>query len=126
MKVLVDTSIWIEFLKNNHLYFSVLRNLLENQNILALECVFGELLQGSKNTHETDVIISYWNNLPHVVIDNLFIVSGQYASTNKLISKGIGLIDAAIIYSAKQYEAKVWSLDKKLLSFLKKEEIFFY
>lgn len=124
MKVLVDTSIWIEFFKNNHLYFSVLRNLLENQNILALECVFGELLQGSKNTHETDVIISYWNNLPHVVIDNLFIVSGQYASINKLISKGIGLIDAAIIYSAKQYEAKVWSLDKKLLSVLKKEEIF--
>ena len=62
--ILADTSIWIEFLKNHNPYYTTLRNMLENQNVLTLECVFGELLQGAKNIHETKIITSYWNNLP--------------------------------------------------------------
>jgi len=124
MKVLVDTSVWFEFLKSNQPYFTALRDLLENQNVLALECVFGELLQGAKNIHETNIIISYWDNLPKVEIYDLLIESGKHSAANKLISKGVGLIDSTIIYSAKHYKAKIWSLDKKLLSILKKEDIF--
>jgi predicted nucleic acid-binding protein len=124
MRVLVDTSVWIEFLRRNERYFFTVKGLLENRNVVALECVFGELLQGAKNQRESDVIISYWNNLPKITIDNLLIESGKYSSEHKLISKGIGLIDCAIIVSAKRLKAKIWSFDRKLLSILRSEDIF--
>jgi PIN domain. len=124
MNVLVDTSVWIEFFKKNENYFFALQGLLENRSVLALECIFGELLQGAKNKRESEVIISYWDNLPKITIDNLLIESGKYSSEHKLVSRGIGLIDCAIIISAKQFEAKIWSFDKKLLSILKSEDIF--
>lgn len=40
------------------------------------------------------------------------------------MSKGIGLIDAAIIIAARSKDCQIWSLDKKLLSCLKQKEIF--
>ena len=50
--IILDTSVWIEFLKNNPEYFSKIEYLLENQQVLAVECIFGELLQGEKNKSE--------------------------------------------------------------------------
>jgi predicted nucleic acid-binding protein len=50
--IILDTSIWIEFLKNNSDYYSKVKDLLENRKVLAIECVFGELLQGAKSKRE--------------------------------------------------------------------------
>jgi predicted nucleic acid-binding protein len=106
MKIIVDTSVWVEFLRGNPLFFSRLQELLENQNILTIDCIFAELLQGAKDKRERDIN------------------AGIYSSEHKLISKGIGLIDCVIIISSYQYRAKIWTLDKKLLNILKKEEIY--
>ena len=124
MKIIVDTSIWIEFLKGNSLFFSYLQDLLENQNVLVIDCIFAELLQGAKDKRERDVILSYWNNLPKVDIIDIYINAGIYSSEHKLASKGIGIIDSVIIISCHHYKAKIWTLDKKLQNMLKKEEIY--
>lgn len=123
--IIVDTSIWVEFLRNNSLYFSAVQELLENQNVLTIECIFAELIQGAKDKRERDIILSYWNNVPKVEIENVYINAGIFSSENKLISKGIGLIDSVIIISSNHYKAKVWTLDKKLQRVLKKENIYY-
>jgi predicted nucleic acid-binding protein len=124
MKIIADTSIWIEFLKGNPIFFNPLQELLEKQSVLTIDCIFAELLQGAKDKRERDIIISYWNNLPKVAIPDLYIKSGIYSSEHKLISKGIGLIDSVIITACHFYKAKIWTLDKKLLNYIQKEEIY--
>ena len=122
--IVIDTSIWIEFFKNNTEYRTTVKNLLEGQKILAVECIFGELLQGAKNKREKDILFSYWENLPKCEREDIWIKAGIFSSENKLISKGIGLIDCVILLSAKNSNAKIWSLDKKVNSILKKDEKF--
>ena len=120
--IILDTSIWIEFLKQNQKFSKVVQELLEDRKILAVECIFAELLQGSRNNQEREIIINYWKNLPKVINENLWIDAGIYSSEKKLFSKGIGLIDCVIIQSTKKNNAKLWSLDKKLNSMLRKDE----
>ena len=122
--IVLDTSVWIEFLKNNPEYFSKVKYLLENRQVLAVECIFGELLQGAKNKREVEIISLYWESLPKVKTENGWIQAGIYSSVNKLTSKGVGIIDSYIITAARNNNARIWSLDKKLNSLLKKEEIF--
>ncbi len=120
--IILDTSIWIEFLKNNPEYYSKVKVLLENRKILAIECIFGELLQGAKSKREIEIISLYWENLPKAIIENRWIEAGKYSSINKLTSIGVGIIDSFIIITARKVNAHIWSLDKKLNSLLTKEE----
>jgi len=120
--IVIDTSIWIEFLKHNHQYFPEVKNLLEKQRVLAVECIFGELLQSAKNKRERELLVHYWENLPKCSDKNIWIEAGIFSSENKLFSKGVGLIDCAIIISARKSSSQVWSLDKKLNSLLGREE----
>jgi len=124
--IVIDTSVWIEFLKQNPLYASKVDELLENSEVLAIECIFGELLQGARNKREKRIITDYWRSLPKCSQENVWIEAGDYSSENKLFSKGIGLIDCAIIVSARKHQAKVWSLDKKLNNILEEDEKFEY
>ena len=120
--IVLDTSVWIEFLKQNPDYYSKIKFLLENQQILAIECIFGELLQGTRNKREREIISLYWENLPKSDHDNVWIEAGLFSSENKLISKGIGLIDCVILLTARKNNYKIWTLDKKIMSLLKNEE----
>jgi len=120
--IIPDTSILIKFLKNNPEYYSKVKDLLENRKVLAIESIFGELLQGAKNKREIKIISLYWENLPKAIIENGWIEAGKYSSINKLTSIGVGIIDSFIIVTAKNVNAPVWSLDKKLNSLLNKKE----
>lgn len=122
--IIVDTSIWIEFFKNKKNVFSILNQELECQNVLAIECVFAELLQGAKNQREINIISEYWNNLPQIEESGLWIAAGQLSAKNKYFSKGIGLIDVFLIACTRKTKSKIWTLDKKLKSVLKVEEIY--
>lgn len=124
MKVILDTSIWIEFLKHNVHYYEHVQELLESLNVIGLSCIFGELLQGTRNNPERTIIKAYWDHISKVNEHDLWIKAGMLSSLNKLFSKGIGLIDSVIIVAAQENNAKIWSLDKKLLSVLHKKEIF--
>jgi len=83
--IILDTSIWIEHLKSNQNYFPVICKLLENGEVLAIECIFGELLQGVKNKNEKEIIRKYWEHLPKRNYENIIIESGEYSADNKLL-----------------------------------------
>ena len=122
--IIADTSVWIEFLKGNEPVFRRMQTLLENREIIALEPVFGELLQGAKNKRERQVIIDYWKNTPRIDESELWIVAGLYAGEKKLFAKGVGLIDAYIIVASLKTNARVWTLDEKLNKVLQPEFIY--
>ena len=71
--IVIDTSVWIEFLRQNPLYASKVDVLLENREVLAVEFIFGELLQGAKNKREKKIITDYWNTLPKCSQENVWI-----------------------------------------------------
>ena len=122
--IIPDTSIWIEFLKGNKFFFPRLKELLEKNKVLAIECIFGELLQGTRSKREQRIVETYWKNLPQCSYGDVWIEAGKLSSDNRLYSKGIGIIDCVIILSGRKSGAKIWSLDKKLNSLLKKDEQF--
>lgn len=122
--IILDTSIWIEFLKQNSDYFEKIKNLLENQKVLAVECIFAELLQGARDESERIIIESYWDNLPKSVHENIWIQAGKYSSEYKFVSKGVGIIDTVILLSARLSRAKIYTLDKKLIALLDGNEVF--
>ena len=120
--IVVDTSVWIEFFRGRNPCFSRLRELLEDGEVLAAECVFGELLQGAKGSDETEIITAYWKNLPKFSLDGMFIQAGILSARHKWLSRGIGLIDGSLIACARESSSGVWTLDKQLLSALREEE----
>lgn len=112
--IILDTSVWIEFLKNNPLFSPQVTSLLIRQQVLGLEWIFGELLQGAADKRERHIILSYWENIPKLDSSGIWIEAGNYSSEEKLIGKGVGLIDCAIIIACRQTNSTIWSLDKKL------------
>ena len=114
--ILVDTSIWIEFLRQNNGTIDLdLVSEMETGNVIALSPVFGELLQGVKSDREEKIIIDLWDDLMKVNEYQLFIQAGKLSYEHKLNTKGIGLIDCAILAAAKINKLEIWSLDKKLI-----------
>ncbi len=122
--ILVDTSIWVEFLKGHQPYFDQMKQLLEERQVLAVEPVFGELLQGAKDDRERRILQGFWENLPKNKIQDAWVKAGELSSRKKWSDRGIGLIDVVLIISSRDSNAKIWSLDKKLNSVLHKNEIF--
>ena len=119
--IILDTSVWIEHLKNNQNYFPRICKLLESGEILSVECVFGELLQGVKNKKEEEIILKYWEHLPKKKYRDIIIKAGIYSKNNKLLDNGVGLIDSIIIMHGIKSKSKIWTLDKKLLKVLPEE-----
>ena len=119
--IILDTSIWIEHLRNNQDYFPIVKNLMENREILAVECVFGELLQGVKNKSEKESINSFWEYLPKENYENIIIQAGEYSAQYKLLDHGVGLIDAIILMHGIISGSKIWTLDTKFLRVIPEE-----
>ena len=119
--IILDTSIWIEHLKNNQDYFSKICKLLESGSVLAVECIFGELLQGVRNKKEKEIILKFWEHLPREKYENIIIEAGIYSLENKLLDHGVGLMDSIIIMHGIKSNSKIWTLDKKFYKIIPKE-----
>ena len=113
--IILDTSVWIEHLRNNPRFFPKVGKLLENREVLAVECVFGELLQGAKTSYEKDMILGFWKHSPKEHYEHIAIEAGMYSAANKLCDKGVGLIDAIILMHGIKSNSKIWTLDTKIL-----------
>jgi predicted nucleic acid-binding protein len=122
--VIADTSVWIEYLKVKEPCRSGLAALLEDNELLAMEVIFAELLQGARDHKEAAIINEFWTLLPKQPEGGLLLKAGWESSKHKWMSKGVGLIDSAIVTMARTVQARVWTLDRKLQAILTREEIF--
>jgi predicted nucleic acid-binding protein len=120
--IIVDTSIWIEFFKQNPDYVGEMESLLESRKVIALEPIFAELLYGSRSERERNRIIAYWKVVPRIKFsEGSFIDSADFANKNNFHNKGVGLIDSSILKASIENGFKVWTLDKKIKSNLQKQ-----
>jgi predicted nucleic acid-binding protein len=122
--IIADTSVFIEYFRRDEPYFSWLAKLMDENRIMAMTGVFGELLQGAKNPKEQGIILEYWRHLPKFPEPELLITAGLESGKNRWSSRGLSLIDAAIITHARETQSQVWTLDKKLSKELREEERF--
>lgn len=116
--ILVDTSIWIEFFRCKDPYFSHLTTLIEASEVFAHEVVFGEILQGCKNKTELEFVLEYWESLNQIVSNGSFIKAGTLSFEKRHFEHRVGMIDSILIYETKMRNAKLWTLDKKILNAL--------
>lgn len=115
--ILVDTSVWIDHLRNGS---STLKKLLNDGEVLTHPFIIGELACGNlKNRAE---VIGLLGELPKAVVAEDVEVL-EYAERNHLYGIGIGWIDVHLIASAMLSKATMMTLDKQLGNAAKRLEI---
>jgi hypothetical protein len=67
------------------------------------------------------IIINYWNYLPKKEYKDIIIEAGNYSSKNKLLDKGVELIDAIILLYGIKSNSKIWTIDKKFQRIMPEE-----
>ncbi len=106
--VLVDTSVWVSHLRDGN---TELADLLNNGTVLCHPFIVGELVCG--NLTDRSVILSFFQLLPmSIEAEHDEVLS--FIENNRLMGKGIGYVDAALIASALLTDVPIWTLDKKL------------
>lgn len=111
MMILVDTSVWIDHLRNNE---PLLVNLLTSNSVLCHPFVRGELALG--NLSQRQIILSALDNLPQAPVVFADEVN-RFIETHSLFGLGIGFIDAYLLASTQlAINAKLWTRDKRLLA----------
>jgi len=123
--IIVDTSVWIEFLKQNQDFSLEMITLMKDKRLINIEPVFAELLYGSRNNNERTIILSYWRVLPKIKFsEGSFIESADFANKNNYRNIGIGLIDAILAMATIDNNYQIWTLDKKILNNLNKQFLY--
>jgi len=112
--IIADTSVWIEFLRSREPVYARLSELLERGMVLANEGVFGELLSGARGRLEAELIEAYWNSLPRIDEEGVWIEAGKLSADRGLRARGVGLVDSAILALAARSGAEIWTLDRRL------------
>lgn len=123
-RVIIDTSVWIEFFKANQPYFDTCLELIDHSEIYTLELIFAELQQGAKGKREIELIADFFRQMRILDAPGLIYQAGIFSREQKLLERGIGLIDAVIISTAIRFDLQVWTLDKKILGFLDEKNKF--
>ena len=118
MDIILDSSVWFEYFKRKDPYFKEVQMYLNILSIKIIEPVIGEILQRALNKKELSFIKENIQFVPKVEIKNLFEKAGVYSFENKLISKGIGLIDSCLIVASMETNSLLWTLDKKIVNFI--------
>ncbi|MGC6455744.1 MAG: PIN domain-containing protein [Coraliomargaritaceae bacterium] len=112
--ILVDTSVWVGFLREGD---PLLSNLLNDGEVLTHSFIIGELRLG--NISKRKRFLSLLEDLPrsiHATDDEVT----HLIEENKLYEKGIGYIDAHVLASSILSAASLWTLDKRLDAISKK------
>jgi len=123
--ILIDTSVWIEFLKQKESFVQVMKMLLEVQKVITIEPVFSELLFGVRNSQEEKIILSYWHVLPKIKFGtNTMLSAAQFARKEDYQQRGIGVMDAILIKSALDGNHMIWTLDQRITSNLDQQYIY--
>jgi predicted nucleic acid-binding protein len=111
-RVLVDSSVWIEFFRKNEPYHGIVSKLMNDEQIVCCGVILAELMQGAKSDKELAVledflrIFTFINETPE-----LWAAAGKLS--HKLRRKGItvGLSDCFIAVAAASVNVRVATLD---------------
>jgi predicted nucleic acid-binding protein len=108
MPILVDTSVWIDHLRNDS---PGLRRMLDENLVVCHPLVIGELACGQMK-HRTEVLASLAElpALPMSEHEELL----TFIETHKLFGQGLGWIDAHLLASTFRHRITLWTRDLPL------------
>lgn len=115
--ILVDTSVWIDHFRRGN---ATLVTALEREDVLTHPFVVGELACGELKKRRE--VLDLLSALPAAVVasDEETL---HFIETHRLMGKGIGYIDAHLLAAvALTEDALLWTLDKRLVPFVKSEK----
>lgn len=109
--ILVDTSVWVRFLKGSAPFASGLEELLSRDEVCGHEMVYGELLIGDPSGR-SKLLSAYMliHQLPTVRHREVV----QFVCHRRLSGRGIGWVDAHLLASAVLSGDQLWSADRRL------------
>jgi predicted nucleic acid-binding protein len=123
--IIADTSIWIEFLKQNPNFCIKMELLLESKQIITIEPIFSELIYGARSEKEKRKILLYWSILPRIKFgEGSFIEAAEFANSNNYHNLGIGLIDSILAKATITKNYSIWTLDKRILNNFNKQFLY--
>jgi tRNA(fMet)-specific endonuclease VapC len=113
-KILIDTSVWIEYFKNKSAGLSKkVDEILSKHEVYVPKVVIAELIQGSKSEREISVIEDFVDAFN--IIDqkeDTWIKAGKLSFSLKKKGKNVNLTDCYIAMIAKDYGCHILSLDE--------------
>jgi predicted nucleic acid-binding protein len=113
--ILIDTSVWIEFFKQDNRFVEEVTTLLMNKMVVTIETIFSELLYGVRDNRDKKKILAYWYILPKIEFGtNTMLKAAEFTNDNNYHNLGIGLMDAVIIKSAIEGNHSIWTLDNRI------------
>jgi predicted nucleic acid-binding protein len=108
--ILIDTSVWVDFLAGRS-GAAGLQSLLLANEVVCHPAVRGELALGSIANRER--VLGLLASLPHVaVVDDDGVM--RLIEKARLDSTGIGWVDAHLLASAEREAALLWTHDRRL------------
>ncbi len=126
-KILIDTSVWIEFFRKKAPYFEIVQNLIEEDSVCCLGLIYAELLQGAKSEKELGTLKEFmhvFDFIPESVV--LWEKAGLISHTLRRKGKEISLSDCLIASSAVSSGATLFTLDKHFQTIKKQIDLHLY
>ncbi|MEN8257678.1 MAG: PIN domain-containing protein [Thermodesulfobacteriota bacterium] len=106
--ILVDTSVWVNHLRNGDRH---LEKLLFDGDVVCNNFIIGELACGGlKNRQEIISLLQALPQTPEAGFQEFL----YFIEQNKLFGKGIGFVDIHLLASAQLAQVPLWTTDKKL------------
>lgn len=118
--VLVDTSVWIDFLNNAQRAPGLPKLVLENE-VTCHPWVVGEIMMGHLGSQRNRILADL-ETLPSFPVATLSELS-DFVEKERLFGTGLSLIDAQILYTAILENCPLWTHDRRLQVAAKKFRI---
>ncbi len=110
--VIVDTSVFIGFLKGSDGIAQQVTSLIESKRIVCTGIIIAELMQGIKKPHEEDRIADLLTGVCILEIStSLWIKAGRLSSSLRRKGTNLPLTDVAIAILALEYDLTLFTLD---------------
>lgn len=113
-KVIIDTSVWIDYFQNATISLSKqLDRLLSNSNIYVPKIIIAELIQGAHAEKEITVITNYFDAF-HIIgeEEDTWFKAGRLSYSLRKKGKTVNLTDCYIAIIAKEQNCSILTLDR--------------
>ena len=112
MKVLPDTSIWVEFFRGENPFADELERLLTEETVLLCGPIVAELVAGAPPERRPDLSLAL-GSLPLVALDYAaWRKAGEAAHDLDRLGRAVPLIDLIIGVASVTAEATLWTRDR--------------
>ncbi|MBN1189617.1 MAG: PIN domain-containing protein [Dehalococcoidales bacterium] len=123
-KILIDTSVWIEFFRKKEPFYSRVSKLIDDDSVCCTGVILAELIQGVKQGLDISVLRDFLYVF-HFLEESreLWAEAGKLSFTLRKGSKQVGLIDCYIALAAYNEKAAILTLDSRFTEIKKHLEI---